>query len=233
VVNAGTAAGARRLGFTLPAAGKTGTTNNFNDAWFIGFTPKLVAGVWVGFDQPHTILPNGFAADIAVPAWATFMKAATRGDKPEWFAPPEGITTANVCRLSGRLAGEGCQDVEVVARDGSLERRSTIYTEYFVRGTEPTTLCAMHPTHGLMTKVAGMFGVQPEKPSPPPVEDVVPAPAPPAATTGSQPDPQATPQDAPKKKRGFWSKLLGIGRGDNRNDRKPEDEKPPKRKGGL
>jgi 1A family penicillin-binding protein len=234
VVNAGTAAGARRLGFTLPAAGKTGTTNNFNDAWFIGFTPNLVAGVWVGFDQPHTILPNGFAADIAVPAWATFMKAATRGDKPEWFAPPVGITTANVCRLSGQLAGEGCQDVEVVARDGSLERRSTIYTEYFVRGTEPTTFCDMHPTHGLMTKVAGMFGVQPEKPSPPPVEDVVPAPAPPAATTGSQPDAQATPQDAPKeKKRGFWSKLLGIGKGGNKDDRKREDEKPQKKKGGL
>ena len=60
VINAGTAAGARTLGFKLPAAGKTGTTNDFNDAWFIGFTPKLVTGVWVGFDQPHTILPERF-----------------------------------------------------------------------------------------------------------------------------------------------------------------------------
>ena len=66
VVNAGTGYRARRLGFTLPAAGKTGTTNDFNDAWFVGFTPKLVAGVWVGFDQPRTILPNGYAGDIAV-----------------------------------------------------------------------------------------------------------------------------------------------------------------------
>ena len=56
VINAGTAAGARGLGFKLPAAGKTGTTNDYNDAWFIGYTPKLVTGVWVGFDQPHTIL---------------------------------------------------------------------------------------------------------------------------------------------------------------------------------
>src|SRR5207302_681010 len=79
---------ARRLGFTLPAAGKTGTTNDFNDAWFVGYTPHLAAGVWVGFDQPHTIVPNGFAADIAVPAWATFMKAATKNDKPEWLLPP-------------------------------------------------------------------------------------------------------------------------------------------------
>src|SRR5213075_535650 len=59
VVNYGTAYKARTEGFTLPAAGKTGTTNDFVDAWFVGFTPKLVAGVWIGFDQPHTILPNG------------------------------------------------------------------------------------------------------------------------------------------------------------------------------
>src|SRR5579862_3121314 len=109
---------ARRIGFTLPAAGKTGTTNGFNDAWFIGFTPKLVAGVWVGFDQPHTILPNGFAADIAVPLWTAFMKAATRNDKPTWFTPPPGVTTAVVCRLSGKLATEGCQQVDVVGKDG-------------------------------------------------------------------------------------------------------------------
>src|SRR5438132_5916258 len=136
VINAGTGARARRLGFTLPAAGKTGTTNDFNDAWFVGYTPHLAAGVWVGFDQPHTIVPNGFAADIAVPAWATFMKAATKNDKPEWLLPPPGISTATVCRISGKLATEGCQDVEVVTKDDRIEHRSMIYTEYFARGTE-------------------------------------------------------------------------------------------------
>ena len=81
VINAGT--GARRaLGFTLPAAGKTGTTNEYRDAWFVGFTPSLVTGVWVGYDQPRTIMRNGFAGDVAVPMWAKYMKAATRGDKP-------------------------------------------------------------------------------------------------------------------------------------------------------
>ena len=74
VINAGTGARARQLGFRLPAAGKTGTTNGFRDAWFVGFTPALVAGVWVGFDQPRTILRNGFAAEVAVPLWANFMK---------------------------------------------------------------------------------------------------------------------------------------------------------------
>src|SRR4029078_6073661 len=69
VINAGTGARARQLGFTLPAAGKTGTTNDFHDGLFIGFTHKIVTGVGVGFDQPRTIRPNGFAADVAVPMW--------------------------------------------------------------------------------------------------------------------------------------------------------------------
>ena len=128
VINAGTGARARTLGFTLPAAGKTGTTNDFNDAWFIGFTPSLVTGVWVGFDQPRTILPNGFAADVAVPLWAGFMKGATKGDRPEWLDAPPGITSARVCRLSGRLATEGCEKVEV-DENGQVDERSLVYTE--------------------------------------------------------------------------------------------------------
>src|SRR5207247_4713500 len=92
VINAGTGSRARQLGFKLPAAGKTGTTNDFKDAWFVGFTPKLVTGVWVGFDQARTIMPRGFAADIAVPLWPSLMKAATRNDKPDWFTPPPGVT---------------------------------------------------------------------------------------------------------------------------------------------
>src|SRR5882672_5031041 len=91
VINAGTGNRARALGFTLPAAGKTGTTNDFNDAWFIGYTPRMVTGVWVGFDRPRTILPNGFAAEIAVPVWAKFMTMATRDDKPEWLQVPAGV----------------------------------------------------------------------------------------------------------------------------------------------
>ena len=105
---------------------------------------SIVTGVWVGFDQPRTILPNGFAADIAVPIWAKFMKAATNGDKPEWFTPPAGITTATVCRLSGKLATEGARASTSSTITASLERRSMVYTEYFDRGTEPTTYCELH-----------------------------------------------------------------------------------------
>ena len=166
VVNAGTGYRARQMGFTLPAAGKTGTTNDFNDAWFVGYTPRIVAGVWVGFDQPHTILPNGFAADLAVPMWTRFMKEATRNDKPDWLVPPAGMTTAQVCRLSGKLATDGCQDVEVVSNTGALERRSMVYTEYFASGTAPEAYCDLHPTRGLMTKLAGVFGAGTAAPAP-------------------------------------------------------------------
>jgi membrane carboxypeptidase/penicillin-binding protein len=91
VVDFGTGSAARRLGFDRPAAGKTGTTNDYRDAWFIGFTPALVAGVWVGYDQPRTIRANGYASALAVPLWTQFMKTATRGDRPRWFAAPRGL----------------------------------------------------------------------------------------------------------------------------------------------
>ena len=97
VIDTGTANRARTLGFKLPAGGKTGTTNDFVDAWFVGFTPGVVAGVWVGFDQPRTIVKNGFAGLLAVPMWAKFMKAATRNDKAQLVRSPAR------CRARGGL----------------------------------------------------------------------------------------------------------------------------------
>jgi penicillin-binding protein 1A len=232
VVNAGTGARARQLGFTLPAAGKTGTTNDFNDAWFVGFTPKLVAGVWVGFDQPHTILPNGFAADVAVPAWAKFMQIAMRGDKPEWYTPPPGVTTAMVCRLSGKLATEGCRDVELMNSQGGIERRSMVYTEYFARGTEPLAYCDLHPTRGIVGGLASLLGGEERAPSPK-VDDTGGLPSV-TTTTGVVVEPglNRTPQEpGSKRKRGFWSKLLGIGKDEDEADT-PEGRKPAKKNGG-
>jgi 1A family penicillin-binding protein len=230
VINAGTGNRARSLGFTLPAAGKTGTTNDFNDAWFVGYTTKLVTGVWVGFDQPHTILPGGFAADVAVPMWAKFMKVATSGDKPEWLEAPAGITTVNVCRLSGKLPTDGCQDAQVVSPTGQLEHRSMVYTEYFARGTEPTSICDLHPTHGLMTKLAGFFGATEKPAAPPPRADDVFAAAPNGANTvvPAVDDPPAAPQ---KKKRGFWSRLFGGGKNDA-SEKQDATPAPKKKSGG-
>jgi penicillin-binding protein 1A len=231
VINSGTAYRARQAGFVLPAAGKTGTTNDYVDAWFIGFTPKLVTGVWVGFDQPKTIIGNGYAGDVAVPMWAGFMKRATRGDKPEWLTKPASIIGANVCRLSGRLPNDGCDHVDVVNKDGFMEKRSMIYTEYFVKGTQPTTVCPLHSGTSFMDAIAGAFG---KNTGPPPVPldaTGLPASGGHASTTGS-PAPDATQTAAAEaaqaetgeqpKKRGFWSKVFGIG-GDK--DKKKEEEK--------
>ncbi|HUQ86888.1 MAG TPA: PBP1A family penicillin-binding protein [Vicinamibacterales bacterium] len=109
VVNHGTGYSARQNGFELPAGGKTGSTDDHADAWFVGFTPRLAAGVWVGFDQPKMIMRRGFAAVVAVPAWAGFMKAATTGNKAEWIPEPTGVVHIRRCRISGGLANEYCE----------------------------------------------------------------------------------------------------------------------------
>jgi len=223
VINAGTAARARTLGFTLPAAGKTGTTNDYNDAWFVGFTPSLVAGVWVGFDQPRTILPGGFAADVAVPLWASFMKAATKDAKPEWLRMPDGIVTANVCRMSGKLATEGCEHADVIDEKGHLTQRSMVYTEYFAKGTQPTTTCDIHASRGIFGSIAAVFSGGNEKPPAPHVEDTSLPPAT-AATSGiAEPTVDAQKAEEPqKKKRGFWSRVFGVGRDEGDRNREKD-----------
>ena len=117
VVNHGTGYGARQSGFRLPAGGKTGSTDDHSDAWFIGFTPSLAAGVWVGFDRPQQIMRRGFASVVAVPAWAGFMKAATTGSEPEWIEKPSGVTQIRRCRASSGLANEYCELAGEVSSD--------------------------------------------------------------------------------------------------------------------
>jgi penicillin-binding protein 1A len=72
----GTAASAKSLGWNRPAAGKTGTTDDYHDAWFVGFTSSLTCGVWVGLDKPTTIAPRGYGATLALPVWVDVMKKA-------------------------------------------------------------------------------------------------------------------------------------------------------------
>ena len=194
VINAGTGYRARQAGFTLPAAGKTGTTNDYVDAWFVGFTPHVVTGVWIGFDQPSTIVPNGYAGDLAVPLWANFMRTATKGDKPDWFDRPANVIGVDVCRMSGKLPNGGCNSVEVVARDGSLETRSMVYTEYFVRGTQPTIVCPLHPSSSFMDHLAGLFGKDADKPAAADEAGLPPA--------GVGPDRCAAGRDAPRRAAG-------------------------------
>lgn len=197
VVNAGTAAQARQIGFRLPAAGKTGTTNDYHDAWFVGYTPRLVTGVWVGYDQPRTIIRGGYAAELAVPLWARFMMTATREDKAEWFQPPSGIVAAEIDATSGRLATDDCRR----APD------ARVYTEYFARGTEPIDICPLHRAHLLRALVI------PTPPPPPPAPLVAAVePSQPPVVQASTPPPAPQQPEQPKKKRGFWSKVFGIGK---------------------
>jgi 1A family penicillin-binding protein len=223
VINGGTAWQARRVGFTLPAAGKTGTTNDFHDAWFVGFTPKLVAGVWVGYDQPRTIISNGYAGNIAVPMWGRFMKAATKDDEPAWFRAPRTVTSANICRISGKLPVEGCHNAIVTASDGTISQRSLVYTEYFVRGTQPVDDCHVHSQTLFNTNVVGTTGIveftPPSLPPSPPAVQPVPSVAP---TGGMPPEPPRA--EEPKKKRGFWSRVFGIGKDEPKRRVRPPNQ---------
>ena len=212
VVNSGTAWPARREGFMSPAAGKTGTTNDYHDAWFIGFTPHLTTGVWVGYDQPRTIIGRGYAAELAVPMWARFMKEATRNDKADWFTRPSGMTTARICRLSGKLATDSCHDDE----------RSLAYYENFVAGTEPTETCPIH--NPVLAKpfraLAALFGLK----SAPNAAHAPAAPPPQQAAVIEAPPPPKAEAKPEAKKRGFWSKVFGVGKDekDKKDDRTRE-----------
>jgi penicillin-binding protein 1A len=103
-----------KYGFTRPAAGKTGTTNDYADAWFIGFTPQLVAGVWVGLDDPAISLGDRQSGAVAaLPIWATFMKAAydTVGWEVADFVMPDGIVKVEICADSFQKARDFCPNI--------------------------------------------------------------------------------------------------------------------------
>jgi penicillin-binding protein 1A len=108
VLTSGTAASARSLGFRLPAAGKTGTTNDYKDAWFLGYTSTLTCGVWVGFDQPTTIISRGYGAALALPVWTQVMNKAAQHYPAEPLQPKMPIQHATVCSISNQLATTGC-----------------------------------------------------------------------------------------------------------------------------
>jgi len=108
VLTKGTASSARSLGFKLPAAGKTGTTNDFKDAWFVGFTTSITCGVWVGFDQPTTIMPHGYGSALALPVWTQVMNKAADRYPAERLNPPVALQQATVCSISNAIATSGC-----------------------------------------------------------------------------------------------------------------------------
>lgn len=130
----GTGVRSRRMGFLRPAGGKTGTTDNFCDNWFVGYTPQITAGGWVGFDQKTSLGRGQAGSTNGVPMWTNFMMPAHDTLPIEEFAEPEGIAHADVCLESGELATNRCIEVRA---------------EIFISGTEPTGPCHLHPSSGM------------------------------------------------------------------------------------
>jgi penicillin-binding protein 1A len=129
VVERGTGTAARRLGVQGPVGGKTGTTDDFKDAWFVGFSSSMVVGVWVGFDQPRTIAADGYGARMALPIWADFMRRSARLRPAGEFERPAGLQDEPLCAESYLKPVDGCP----------------LYTEYFKEGDEvPDRLCTLH-----------------------------------------------------------------------------------------
>lgn len=111
VATRGTAASVRRLGFDKPCAGKTGTTNDFKDAWFAGYTSTLSCAVWIGFDKPKKTIHGGFGSVLSLPVWVDIMKTADRlGYKAGKLDTKVNIVSQNTCRLSGKRATSGCEE---------------------------------------------------------------------------------------------------------------------------
>ena len=109
VLERGTAASARSLGFNKPAAGKTGTNDDYRDAWFVGYTSSLTCGVWVGLDKPETIIAHGYGATLALPVWVDVMNAASTQRYPAVaLKPPMPLRRVMVCSVSNELATSGC-----------------------------------------------------------------------------------------------------------------------------
>ena len=162
VVQRGTAAGSVGSRFFVPSGGKTGTTNDGADVWYIGYTADLVAGVWMGFDRPTKIKANAQGSELAAPAYTSFMTETyrRRPSPPDW-PRPEGITTREIDRTTGDLANPYCPPDSVV-------------TEYFIAGTEPIQECTVHSPFNMgqpfdSTTRPGMPNA-PKPPTPPPAK---------------------------------------------------------------
>ncbi len=137
------------------------------------------------------------------------MAAATSKDKPEWFSTPSNVTSATICRLSGKLATDSCHE-NVTDAHGATTSTSTVYTEYFVTGTEPKESCPIHqrilssPFRALAALISPSHSAPAQETAPP---------QPPARVAEATPAPQPPPPQQPEqqKKRGFWSKVFGTG----------------------
>jgi penicillin-binding protein 1A len=181
VVRHGTAVGSVGSRINFPAGGKTGTTNDGFDVWFIGFTPDLVTGVWIGFDQPRKIKANAQGGVLAAPAWTAMMREVyERRALPAAWPRPDGLTALDIDKTTGYKATPFCpKDVH--------------YIESFIPGTEPTAFCPIHSPFGAVGGVSSPLGgtapdgaPQPTAPLPSGVQPANPTPGAPAPAAPSR-----------------------------------------------
>jgi penicillin-binding protein 1A len=174
VVRRGSAVGTVGARIDFPAGGKTGTTNDGNDVWFIGFTPDMVTGIWIGFDQPRKIKANAQGGLLVGPAWSAMMREVyERRSIPAGWSRPAGLAALDVDKTTGYKATPFCpKDVH--------------YIESFIPGTEPGAFCPVHSPFGSIG-VLGGDSPQPdpnsEAPSTPP--GATPSPGPPSSQGGT------------------------------------------------
>ena len=126
VVDRGTGAAVRSVGFTQPAAGKTGTTNESADVWFVGFTPEIAGGVWIGMDDPERIMASATGGRLAAPVWGRIMRQVAPGSSG--WSPPPGIEQ-HMVDARGNVVASNCPTV------------GDLHEEYFMRGTVSTAGC--------------------------------------------------------------------------------------------
>jgi len=129
VLDEGTGYLIRRYGYYGIGAGKTGTTDNFTDAWFIGYTPYLTCGIWTGFDKKKKIFEGATGGVVCAPIWAEFMKNVSNFYPNDDFPIPDSIVKLTICNETGYLATPNCPDIR---------------EEYFLKGNEPTEYCSEH-----------------------------------------------------------------------------------------
>jgi membrane peptidoglycan carboxypeptidase len=177
-----TAVGSVGSRINFPAGGKTGTTNDGFDVWFIGFTPDLVTGIWLGFDQPKKIKANAQGGVLAAPAWTAMMREVyERRALPTAWPRPDGLTALDIDKTTGYKATPFCP-------------KEVHYIESFIPGTEPTAFCPIHSPFGTVGGASplGGAGTSPDG-APPPTSPLGPgavrptapaAPAPGAAGAG-------------------------------------------------
>ncbi|MCC7535055.1 MAG: transglycosylase domain-containing protein, partial [Deltaproteobacteria bacterium] len=211
VVTDGTARGASRLG--RPAAGKTGTSNDVRDTWFVGYTPEVVAAVWVGFDDRRPLGRRESGGSTAVPIWTDVVRAATHGEPVVEFPRPEGVVPARIDPATGRLAYFDQPDaIEELFLDG------TVPTEVAVpdAGAIPTDVATEDAGVSGNEIAAAPFGVvlpaappTPPMPAPPAPtaqrNDTTPAPAQPGAPAATAPTTVNTPSAPTRREDVDWT----------------------------